>query len=195
MFPRRYAVTSDIYVGTVYTWPSPDPEGPIIHPLAKLVTLLAATPTFRVRCGLAADDPQGSTKLIDGLGGFQRRIFYPEVDWSSFDVFPSAVIQFGPEWRAEWRSGGSSNYTHPKGTLRLILADEDRASGDMEQSCREFGIYVGQLMDDLRAQFGRSDELNADGIVQEWPPSLPPDEVITGLGTWYWSCSYLISWY
>ena len=151
------------------------------------------TPTFRVRCGLAADDPDASAKLIDGVEGeFQRRIFYPLADPKGFDVFPSAIIQFGPRWSVTKQAGGAINYTAPEGSLRLILVDEDREDGDHEASCREFGVYVGNLLNDLRSQFALSDALAATGIEQELEPSILSDA--GSRNTFVWICGYLISW-
>lgn len=200
MFPRR------LFPGggpqKAYSWPTPDAEGIILRPLTKLVTLIAATNTFRTQCGLATNDPVANEKLIDGSYATQKRIFYPEVDWESFDVFPSAVVQFGPDWHATWRAGGAQNYTRPGGSLRLILMDKDRQpnsaglsdSANIGLSLRTFAIYVSQLLDDLRSQFAVDDELTGTGITQEDPPFFPPEETVKTEGLGWWTCSYLIEW-
>ncbi len=193
-FPAGWFPSDATIVASTYDWPDPDPEGPVLAPLAKLATLLAASPTFRTACGLATDDPYASEKLLDGARGFQRRIFYPEVDWENFHLRPSAVLQFGPDWSLELDAGGGQNYTRPRGNLRLVLFGTDEYPEDVECSMRAFGIYLGQLLDDLRSQFALDDELAGENVRWEYPPSMPPVEVAQSLGYSYWHCSFVIEW-
>ncbi len=192
MFPRR------LFPGggpqKKYAFPDPDPQGIILRPLTKIVSLISATDTFRTRNNLETDDPVADEKLIDGDHGVQRRIFYPEVDWDTFDVFPSAVVQFGPDWRATLRAGGAQNDTRPAGSVRVILMDEDQNPGDIEASMRDFGTYVGQLLDDMRSQFAVDDEFTGIGITQEESPFLPDKESEASRGIAWWTCSYLFEW-
>lgn len=184
-------------VGTLdedYTWPAPVPSGPRSTPLAKLVALVAVCPTFRVRCGVT-DDDQASAKLIAGDHSSPRRIFFPDVDWTKHDVFPSAVVQPGPEWRGETDAAGRRHYLKFSGSLRLILLDEDRYGGDMERSLRDFENFLGDLMQDLATRFARNVNLAATAIRLELPPALATDEeVISRGGKAYWSASFLIDW-
>lgn len=192
MFPRR------LFPGggpqKKYVFPSPAAEGIILRPLTKVVSLISATDTFRTRNNIDTDDPVADDKLIDGLFAFQRRIFYPEVDWKKFDVFPSAVVQFGPDWRATLRGGGAQNDTRPAGSVRVIFMDEDQNPGDVEASMRDFSTYIGQLLDDMRSQFAVDDEFTGIGITQEESPFLPLTETVLTRGKSFWTCSYLFDW-
>jgi len=193
MFPQRY-FPGGTTKATAYVWPDPDPEGPIIRPLAKLATLLAATAHFRTRCGLESDDPLGTEKLLDGRYGCKRRIFYPDVDWHRHNVFPSAVLQFGPDWKATTASGGDRNYLVTSGNLRLILIDEDNYPRDVEKSLRDFGIWIGQLLDDLKHYFAYSDELAGTTITQEDSIKQSPVVEEVSRGKAYWTVAFLIDW-
>lgn len=192
MFPRR------LFPGggpqKAYAFPDPDPQGIILRPLTKIVSLIAATNTFRTRNNLETDDAVANEKLIDGDFAFQRRIFYPEVDWRTFDVFPSAVVQFGPDWRATLRGGGAQNSTQPGGSVRVIFMDEDQNPTDVEASMRDFGTYVGQVLDDMRSQFAVDDEFTGTGITQEESPFLPLEETVLARGVAWWTASYLFEW-
>jgi|GEM_PF-3591665 len=193
MFPQRY-FPGGTSKATAYVWPTPDPQGPIIRPLAKLATLLAATAHFRTRCGLESDDPLGTEKLLDGKHGTQRRIFYPEVDWDRFNVFPSAVIQPGPTWTATLACGGERNYLTYHGSLRLILIDADRYPHEMERSLRDYGTWVGQLLDDLKSYFAYNDELAGTTITQERGIARGTVTEEVSRGKAYWSTAFLIDW-
>lgn len=195
--------------GTLYDWPDPDPEGPLLVPLTKLVTLIAASPVFRARCGLETDDPDANDKLIEGQGG-TKRIFYPAADLSQWDVFPAAVVQFGPEWTWDRRAGGHRNFLLTGGSLRLILLDEakympGRGPGDIERSLRDFSIFVGNLFADLASAFGLNDELDGvsirtedlrdqDGGSMDGGPKLCPLTEEVSRGRAYWHATYLVEW-
>lgn len=201
--PFAYPVAGEA-TGTLYEWPDPDPEGPLMRPLAKLVTLIAATPTFRTRCGLETDDPDANEKLIEGSAG-QKRIFYPAADLSRWDVFPSAVVQFGPAWEWDQRAGGNRNFLLTSGSLRVLLLDRAKyMPGDIERSMRDFAIFAGNLYADLASGFGLNDELTGVSIRQEnirggdgverGGPSLCPVEESTSKGRSYWLMSCLVDW-
>ncbi len=212
MWPAPYCYPTVEVVsgfGTTYEWTDPEPDGPLLLPMTKLVSLIAATPTFRVRCGLAAGDDVGGAALITGAGG-TKRLFYPAADITSVvdaEIFPAIIVQFGPAWGFEKRAGGHRNILRASGTLRMILLDVDRYPGatNIERSLRDFANYVGNLFTDLATAFGLNDELAGKVIRQDegvdengnrvdTGPRLCPLEEEASRGTGYWHAVYLIDW-
>lgn len=181
-------------VRAAYVWPDPEPEGPILAPLAKLAELVAALPTFRAECGLAVDDPYASEKLLEGTHGGKRRIFFPEVDWDRFAVVPSVVLQIGTQWRAEELAGGAYQSTRPTGNLRLIPTAANKHPADLERSMRTYGVYLGNFLNELREQFGRDDCLAGTTIDMVTPPVLPTVQTEKSLGFSYWRSGFQIEW-
>jgi hypothetical protein len=209
VFPRRYFYGAIGSGNAGYEFPDPPAVGPVLAPMASLASIAAASPVFRVRCGLAADDPWGSQKLLEGTHDGTKRIFYPSVDWDAFDVFPSLVLQQGYEFEFKVKAGGAQNYLLPDGQVHLTLLDEDRHPGtlgddgiyqqtqaDLEASTRDFWGYVGQFLADLSSQFGKNAAVNGDAIQCHWPPEICP--VQEGLarpnGKRYWTASYFVHW-
>lgn len=199
LWPDWTAYDFDAGGPVTYTWPDPDPEGPLVKPLALLARLIALTPTFRARARLAGDDvadddPLGLEKLLDGKYAGQKRIFYPEADWDRWFTFPGVVVQFGPAWNWQHVAAGNSNYLIPGGNLRLIVIDKDRKKGDVEASLRDFGAFAGNVVRDACANFAKDAELAGVSVAMEQPPAMSPiqDEVSRGLG--YWSVAFLIGW-
>jgi len=180
---------------TTYEWPTPDPDGPLMKPLAKLATLLAMIPIFQTRCGLSGADPLGAQKLIGGEYGTQQRIFYPVADPEEVNVFPSAELFFGDGLDYEQVAGGLYNYLMPTGgTIDLILVDEDKHPGDLATSTRDFAVYVGTLLNELKAQAGRNDEISIVGIKMTQKPALCPVEEETERGKAYWHVVFSVEW-
>jgi hypothetical protein len=183
-------------VGTLeedYNWPAPVPEGPRCVPMAKLAALVAICPTFRSRCDVP-DDDSASKRLIAGDADHPQRIFFPDVDWDKHDVFPSAVIQPGANWRGSTDASGRRHYLKFSGNLRLILMDKDRYDGDMGRSLRDFENFLGNLAQDLAIRFARNDNLAATDIQIELPPALCSDEETVSRGKAYWTASFLVDW-
>ena len=177
-----------------YVWPDPEPVGPVMKPLSKLAELIASLPTFRVACGLSESDPLGSDKLLEGLYGHPRRIFYPEVDWDSFLVVPSVVIQIGDEWEAQASAGGAYQSTRPRGNLRIIPIMPDDYPDDVERSMRTYTIYLGNFFNEMREQFARSDAFAGDTLRQVHPPVLPTVETVESTQNSYWRSVWMVNW-
>ncbi len=215
MWPQPYCYPTVEVVsswGTTYEWTAPEPDGPLLLPLTKLVSLIAATPTFRVRCGLEADDDVGGTALITGVGG-TKRLFYPVLDITSVldaEIFPSIVVQLGPKWEWSVKASGHRNFLRASGVLRMIVLDVDRYpstenTDNTERSLRDFANYIGNLFKDLATAFGLNDELTANMIRQDESVDENGNRVDTGprfcpakeersRGTGYWHAAYLIDW-
>lgn len=192
-FPLGYLPTGNAAL-PVYDWPEPEPEGPIMAPLAKLAELIAALPTFREACGLEAADLLGTEKLLEGKHGVSKRIFYPEVDWDSFLVVPSVVIQIGTEWEAQATAGGAYQSTRPRGNLRFIPVAKDEYPGDITRSMSAYLIYLGNFMNELREQFARGNAFAGDTIRMVHQPVLPTVEAVESQRKSYWRSVFMANW-
>lgn len=192
MFPVPYFPSGGYDVA--YAWPDPAESGPLMTPLARLVTLAAASPTLRERCGLATDDPDASDLLVEGGDGFVRRIFYPASDRDDFAAYPAVIIFLGSEFTWEHVASGSQHYLRPRGTLELSIYDEDRYPLSMAQSTTDFANFVGNFLQDLASQFASDDELAGNEITQMGRPSLLPLEHSAGHGKEIWHAEYIIRW-
>lgn len=188
MFPRCYfpggGPQSD------YDWPEPDPTGPLMTPLSKLAELVAASPTFRVRCGLESNDQYASAKLLEGAYGTQKRIFYPAADTEQWDIFPGIVLAQGDKWT--WEVAKYSQ--RASGTLLMMIFDEDRYPGNLEATYRDFLSFAGNLCADLARLFSSDDDLAGNAITQVTAPHLPPVEEEASRGKGYWQAAYNIGW-
>lgn len=192
-FPGGYF--PGVGTATVYEWPDPDPDGPLMKPLAKLASLLAMVPAFQIRCGLSGSDALGAAKLLNGEYGVKQRIFYPMADPDYLNVFPSAELYFGDDFSYEQIAGGHHNYLWPAGgTVDMILVDKDKHPKDLPTSTRDFGVYVGTLLRELREQAGRNDELSIVGIKQKQKPMLCPITEETQRGRAYWHTVWTVEW-
>lgn len=192
-FPAGYVPTGNTVL-PAYVWPDPQPEGPIMTPLAKLAELIAALPSFRAACGVAAADPRGTEKLLEGKYGHPKRIFYPEVEWEDFSVIPSVVIQIGTEWEAMESAGGAYQSTRPRGNLRIIPVAKDEYPDDITRSTASYLTYLGNFMNDLREQFARGDAFAGDTIRMVHQPVLPTVETVEAKGISYWRSAWLVNW-
>jgi hypothetical protein len=159
-----------------------------------LAELVAETPLFRTRCGLAADDSQAAEKLIGGLYGCAQRIFIPEVYAEQCQIFPSATLQLGPRWEWSTHAGGQQNYLMAEGSVKLILIDEDKYPGNKEASSRDFATFAGNLLQQIAALLAYDDRLAGSEIAQDQPPMLCPIEEEAARGRAYWWAGYVINW-
>ena len=195
-FPRKYFPGGGAW--KTYTWPTADPEGPLLTPLTKLAELVASCPTFRERCGLDADDPDAYEKLLEGKHGSKKRIYYPMCDLAQASNDPLVTIAWGPEWAWQVDAGGARHYLKCAGKLWMAIHDKDRYPNDIETSARDFATFVGNFIAELASNFGWDDELTGDRIMQA--PIGPNDDggpkfspLIQG-GPPFWSVFYFIHW-
>lgn len=177
---------------TVREWPVVSAGG-VVQPITALANLLAETPAMRTRCGLLANDPDASGKLLGSVEGIPPRIFYPEVDWASFDVFPSAVIR-AVSLTATQTAAGVRNYFQTRGSVELILIDDDSSGGTVAESFADYGGWVGQVLAELLSQFGVDDTFAPHAMRQDASPGLYPDGFLASAGKLAWGCSYLFDW-
>lgn len=162
--------------------------------MRKLAEALSESAAFRVACGLAADDDDAAAKLIDAEGG-TRRIWYPTVELEQVKAaLPLAVIEPGGGWTWTQVAGGASNLLWPtRGNLILILAENDKAEGDLMASLTEFGNFVGQVIAELAELAGVDDRLATTAISEEIPPFLGDQADVGAEGSW-WRTLYRVSW-
>jgi len=195
-FPRKYFPGGGAW--QCYTWPTADPEGPLLTPLTKLAELVASSPTFRERCGLDRDDADAYEKLLDGAHDSVRRIYFPMCDLREASMDPLVTITWGPEWSGNIDSGGSRHRLKFSGRLWMAIHDKDRYPLSIETSARDFTTFVGNFMADIAYNFGYDDELTGDRIMQA---SIGPDDdggpklaPIEDGGDPFWSVFYWIHW-
>jgi hypothetical protein len=198
-FPRRYFPGGGAQ--KVYTWPTADPAGPLLTPLTKLAELLAACPTFRVKAGLAADDPDADAKLLEGAYGSKKRIHFPAVDLEQHTLDPGIVLSWGPEWNWETDAGGDRHHLKASGDLWMAIHDKERYPGDHQTAARDFGIFVGNLIAELASQFGYDDCLTGDRIRQapldagdDGSPRFSPLFDGAARDQYTWSAFYFVHW-
>jgi hypothetical protein len=174
--------------------PPPTAVGPWLVPLRKLAEVLSESATFRVACGLAADDDEAAEKLIDGVGA-ARRIWYPTVELERVTTaLPLAVIEPGGGWTWTQVAGGASNLLWPtRGNLILILADVDRAEGDLMAGMSLFGNFVGQTIAEIAELAAVDDRLATTAISEEIPPFIADQADVGAEGSW-WRTLYRVSW-
>ncbi len=156
----------------MYDWPVPVPDGPLTKPLARLIDLVAASPTFVARAG-GAD----AAELIEGTGGTQR-IYFPEVDLDALDVFPAAILEIG-DLEFDQDAGGDRNYLAASGVVSLLLVDKGQYEDDLQRSCRDFLNFAGKTFYEISQMFAVSDNLAGHGMSGFWGPrrdALPTDD-------------------
>jgi hypothetical protein len=173
---------------------------PLTTPLEILAVMIADCPTFRTQCALAADDAQAQDKLIDGLHGSPRRVFFLEADSAAelvesvLDRLPVAVVAWdsGAALNFLQRAGGARNYLRPGGTLRLLLADTNRAE-DVRAAATAFSRFAGAVLAELADQAGVDDRLDIREIRCDLPPTAPSIAEEAAAGR-YWVTGAVIEW-
>lgn len=151
-----------------FTWLAPTPDGPICKPLSRLAELVAESATFRVRAGIDSDDTYAADKLIEGLRGGRRAIFYPAADLDSLEVFPAAVI-FPDRTTFRQDSGGHRNFLAAGGMLSLLLVDKCQYPDDVLQSSRDFLNFGGNVLKEISDLFASDDRLAGHEITAMAP--------------------------
>jgi len=198
-FPRRYFPGGGAQ--RVYTWPTADPEGPLLTPLTNLAELCASCPTFQERAGLTAGDPDAVAKLLNGDEAEKKRIHFPMVDLDQHALDPGIVLSWGPEWSWATDAGGIRHHLKASGDLWMGIHDKDRYPNDLETSSRDFTTFVGNFMAELAFQFGYDDGLTGDRIRQapvgpddDGGPKLSPLREGAAEDQYEWSVFYFIHW-
>jgi hypothetical protein len=162
-----------------------------MKPLARLVDLVAAAPTFIERCGLDEDDPTAADQLIGGEGGTQR-IFYPAVELDDLDAFPAAVLRV-KELQYDQDSGGARNYLASSGVLSLLLVDRGRYQYDLERSGRDFLNFAGMTIHQIARQFAEDENLAGYRMRSFWGPDYDSQATSAGVID-RWMCGIDVHW-
>lgn len=140
---------------------------PLTHPIELLALHISRTATFRTWCGLAADDPKASVKLLEGRN-FPRRIYRPAFYQSLVHVpsllpkLPICVIS-PPETGglAMTKATDDDAYDH-SGSIDVTILDRSRAGLDLEKAARQFMRRLGFLLQELQRVDHANDRLGIE---------------------------------
>lgn len=160
--------------------PTPEPAGPYMVVMHRVIEMLADCENFQERCGLTYDDSEAYEKLFEGQDGATRHLFYPALEdvlWQ--DHFPLGVLMLGDRWTLRAAAGGSQLWLpNPERTLQLWLADweNDDYAGDLEASLRDFCNWIGLVARDLAGLSAVNENVPIGQIEQSMHPFLPSEE-------------------
>lgn len=154
--------------------------------IQKLHQMVAASSAFQERVKTYG---QGETEA-------GKYVFSPYLDDPEQAVRPFAVIRQG---NLQWYSlaGGKGNSMKPRGTLKLILADNAQQVGSDEAAEVDFRNFVDAVTADLADMSGDDDHLNINAINETEPPALsnPATTAANFQATRpYYICEYEIEW-
>jgi hypothetical protein len=161
----------------------PTAAGPIAIPLSKLADLVAASSAFQER--VDPDDPT--------LAKAQERIHWPYLYGDPLDAQrPFAVIESdGLKW--EHVAGGAVNVLRPRGSLLLILQDNDRHPEEVKDSQVDFESFAGELLAQIAAAAGQGENLSITAIEQLGDATLLSPKDRPG-ATNFWQIVFKIDW-
>jgi hypothetical protein len=178
---------------------SSDDDGPLLSPLVNLAQMVAASPTFLTACGLDPMDPNAPLVALGQLDGI-KRIYYPEADdnlWKDVTtLFPLCVIDLGASPRHATRvSAGGMSYLRPDGDLHMVLAQDDQAQGNVQESKAAFARFVGKILGDVEALAGISSNLDiVETEILFGPFTCSEAEQTARNGKLYWWTQIEIKW-
>jgi len=149
--------------------------------VSSLIALLAAGTTFPARlvAGGFTDPPAG-------------RVYYPWLTAADISANrPFALIE-NSEYDWSYVAGGSSNVLWPTISLSLVLADNDRNTGDFKASALDFAGFVDGVITELAAASGGDGQLSIVAMREVQPPQFTkPTDQDTDVAT-YWSTRWLL---
>lgn len=154
--------------------------------IQKLHRMVAASSALQVRVRTYG---QGESEA-------GRFVYSPYLDDPDQTKRPFVVIRQGTlEWHRV--SGGQRNRMLPKGTLRLIMADNAQGVGSNEDAEVDFRNFVDGVLEDLSEMSGSDDLLNIDAMRETQEPALTHPANVANAGNAarpYYVCEYEIDW-
>jgi hypothetical protein len=159
------------------------PTGPIALPKSQVRDMVAASPTFQAKVD-APDQQAAYAKVF--------RTFKRAGDEDHRSLRPYATILTTPELVYELDAGGDKNYLLPRGTVGVLLTDNENYPDDIEDSGTDFENFVGGVMVDLEAQAALSGNLAVVAIELLSIRRLPEDAE-RAQGIW-WEALVAVRW-
>lgn len=164
------------------------PISRLANELADLKRLVAHSPAFQARCGVAGNSELAAQRVIQG-----------ELAANAYDLDaihaarPFALIMrpAGACWMQY--AGGDQIYLRRRGNLWLYLCDNSRftdAEDDFVDACN----FFGSVEEDLADLAGRDTWLPIQSIEMSGAPQRPSLEKRAGDDGAYWQCWYSIEW-
>lgn len=154
--------------------------------IQKLHKMIAASSAFQLRVQTYGQGEEEAGKFV----------YSPYLDDPDQTKRPFAVIRQGAlEW--DRLAGGAKTMLLPKGTLKLIVADNAQQVGSDEAAEVDFRNFIDGILEDLADMSGRDDQLNIVAMRETEQVALShPADVAANFGATkpYYRCEYEIDW-